>query len=329
MSKRVLVIGGGSIGERHVRCFQQTGGVDVSLCEINDAVRERVTMTYSLANSFADFDAAVESKPEIAVICTPAHLHVSMGQRLAEAGTHLLIEKPFSTSVDGVAELQAAIAERKLTASIAYVSRAHPALAAMKREIDTGRFGRVVQLVAVSGQHFPFYRPAYRETYYTNRATGGGAIQDALTHTMNAAEWLVGPVTQLAADADHQVLAGVDVEDTVHVIARHAGVLASYSLNQHQAPNESSLTVIGDEGAARFESHRSRWLSAVEPGQEWTVEDEFALERDDLFVRQAAAFLNAVETSGTPACPLDEGLQTLRVNLAILRAVEERNWQEL
>lgn len=329
VSKRVLVIGGGSIGERHVRCFQQTRRAVVSLCEINDAVRERVTAEYSLAQSFADFDAAVESKPEVAVVCTPAHLHVPMAQHLADAGAHLLIEKPFSTSTDGVAKLQATVAQQNLTAGIAYVSRVHPALAAMKQEIEGGRFGRVVQVVAVSGQHFPFYRPAYRETYYTDQATGGGAIQDALTHTINATEWLVGPITKLAADAEHQVLAGVDVEDTVHVIARHGDVLASYSLNQHQAANESSLTVIGERGTARFESHRNRWLSAVEPGQCWTVEAEFELERDDLFIRQADAFLDVVESRTAPACSLDDGLQTLRVNLAILRAVEERNWQEL
>ncbi len=41
---------------------------------------------------------------------------------------------------------------------------------------------------------------------------GGGAIQDAITHTMNAAEWLVGPIDSLVADARHCVLEGVDVE---------------------------------------------------------------------------------------------------------------------
>lgn len=329
MSKRVLVIGGGSIGERHTRCFQQTGRADVSLCEINKAVRERVAAAYSLSGSFADFDEAVSSKPDVAVVCTPAQLHVPMALRLVEAGAHVLIEKPLSTSTERIDELRAAVAGHKRTAGVAYVSRAHPALAAMKAHIAAGRIGRVVQVVAVSGQHFPFYRPAYRDTYYTDRATGGGAIQDALTHTVNAVEWLIGPVTRLAADAAHQVLTGVDVEDTVHVIARHDDVLASYSLNQHQPPNESRLTVIGDRGAVRFEAHRNRWLTANEPGQDWTVEADFALQRDDVFIRQANAFLDAIEQSHPPACPLDDALQTLRVNLAILRAVEGRDWQQI
>jgi predicted dehydrogenase len=177
-----------------------------------------------------------------------------------------------------------------------------------------------------SGQHFPFYRPAFRETYYTQRETGGGAIQDALTHTLNAAEWLVGPITKLIADAEHCVLDGVQVEDTVHVLTRHNSVLGSFSLNQHQPPNETTLTVICERGAARWESHNNRWLSAQEPGQPWRIEDAFSLERDDLFISQANVFLDQLEKTNGPACSLREALQTLKVNLAALRSLDEKAW---
>jgi predicted dehydrogenase len=196
----------------------------------------------------------------------------------------------------------------------------------MKRAVDSNTSGRPVQIVMTSGQHFPFYRPAYRETYYTKRETGGGAIQDALTHSMNAAEWLVGPVTKLVADAEHCVLEGVDVEDTVHVLTRHGSVLGSFSLNQHQPPNETTLTVISERGAVRWESHNSRWLSCLEPGPPWTVEETFSLERDDLFISQANAFLDQLEHGKSPACTLAEALQTLKVNLAALRSSNEKTW---
>ena len=51
-------------------------------------------------------------------------------------------------------------------------------------------------------------------------------------------------VERVVADAAHQVLEGVTVEDTVHLLARHGSVMASYSLNQHQAPNEITITVV-------------------------------------------------------------------------------------
>ncbi len=75
-----------------------------------------------------------------------------------------------------------AVANRGLIAGVAYPYRAHPTLAAMRDAIASGRFGKPLEVVVVAGQHFPTYRPAYRDIYYRDRATGGGAIQDALTH---------------------------------------------------------------------------------------------------------------------------------------------------
>lgn len=325
----VLVVGAGSIGARHVRCFQRTGRADVILCEQNETVRKDVAREYALRDAYADFDAALAAKPEAAVICTPAHLHIPMAMKLAEQGTHLLIEKPLSTSLDGIDGLIKKRDERGIVASVAYVYRAHPVLIEMRKAIQSGRFGRPVQLIATSGQNFPFYRPAYRDIYYKDRATGGGAVQDALTHVVNAAEWLVGPVTKLAADIDHQVLEGVSVEDTVHVIARHGQLQASYSLNQHQAPNESIITVICERGAARFVIHRHEWMSQTDPAAQWQIEESRQLERDDLFISQANAFLDAVEGTAPVACPLEEALQTLRVNLAILKSAERVAWENL
>ena len=262
------------------------------------------------------------------MIATPAHLHVSMAADLAQAGVHLLIEKPLSTSSDGIDALAQTIAERNLKVAVAYVLRQHPALRAMRDAIHEERFGRPVQLVAVCGQHFPTYRPAYREIYYKDRATGGGAVQDALTHTMNAAQYLVGPIDRLAADAAHQLLDGVQVEDTVHVLARHGGLLASYSLNQYQAPNELTITVVCERGTCRLELHRHRWAWMTQPDSPWQEERFDELKRDDLFVAQANAFLDLIDGRAEPACSLHEAIRTLQVNLAVLASVEDGTWKE-
>ncbi|MGD9644522.1 MAG: Gfo/Idh/MocA family protein [Pirellulales bacterium] len=323
---RLLVVGTGSIGERHVRCFQQTRSAEVAICEPLGERRQDVAGRYGLPAAFADLDAALAQPWDAAVVATPANLHIAQARRLAEAGCHLLIEKPLGTSLDGIGELQTLVAERSLVAAVAYVYRAHPALQAMRVAIAAGRFGEPVEIVVQAGQHFPTYRPAYRETYYRDRATGGGAIQDALTHLLNAGEFLVGPIDRVAADAAHQVLETTAVEDTVHVLARHGDVLGSYSLNQHQAPNESTITVVCRRGTAKFEMHAARWKWMIEPGTTWQEEPAWSLERDALFVTQAGAFLDAVERRAAPLCTLDDGLQTLRVNLAVLAAAESRSW---
>lgn len=332
--KQVLVIGGGSIGERHVRCFQKTDRATVALCEMRDDLRDDVTTRYRLPQSFATLAAALEQPFDAAVICTPAHLHIPMALELAKRGVALLIEKPLSISPQGINELLAEVAARSLPASVAYVLRSHPAMQAMKAFLKKGTFGRPVQVVAVGGQHFPFYRPAYREIYYTRHETGGGAIQDALTHIVNAAEWMVGPITRLAVDAEHCVLEGVDVEDTVHMITRHAGrqqtsIPGSFSLNQHQAPNENTLTVVCEHGTVRCELHEHRWLTCSEPNSDWNVEQQFSLERDEMFVRQADAFLDHMEGTADAACSLQQGWQTLQVNLSALQSAKTGQWVQL
>ena len=332
--RRVLVIGVGSIGERHVRCFQATGRARVSVCDVDDALRERIVRQYGIEREYGDWKAAADESHDAAVIAVPAHLHVPIAAHLAARGIDLLIEKPLSTvfggiDVDAIETMLRSVEEHRVRAGVAYVLRHHPALCALRGALREGRFGRPLQVVAVAGQHFPTYRPAYREVYYANRSQGGGAIQDAITHLLNAGEWLVGPMERLVADASHQALEGVDVEDTVHLLARQGHVLSSYNLNQYQAPHESTVTVVCQGGTCRAELHRNAWSWMTEPGGVWHEESLGALDRDELFIRQANAFLDVVEGRAEPACSLDEAYHTLRVCEAAMRSVETRTWQEV
>lgn len=326
---RVLVVGAGSIGDRHARCFAVTGRATLALCEIDPAVRKTVADRTRITDVYGTYETALATKPDLVVIATPAHLHVSMAAMAVRAGAHILVEKPLGASLDGVDALVELVEQRRVTAAVAYVYRCHPALVAMRAALASGRFGEPVEIVAACGQHFPLYRPAYRDIYYNDRTTGGGAVQDALTHVINAGQWLVGPIDRLAADVDHLVLDGVKVEDTAHVIARHGRVMGCYSLNQHQAPNEVTITVVCTRGTARFEYHENRWRWMTEPGGQWTVEAPLPLERDDLFVRQAEAFLDAVDGTSPPPCTLAEARHTLAVNLAILRSAERGAWETI
>ncbi len=318
---RVLIIGGGSIGERHLRCFLQSGRAEVGLCELSDELRDRLKREYNPGECFSDLNDAIAAGYDAAVVCVPAHLHISMSIRLANEGIHLLIEKPLSTSLDFTDELMDVIRNSGIKSMMAFTYRSHPLVSAMKGAIASGRFGRPVQVSVVSGQNFPFYRPAYRDIYYARYETGGGLTQDMFPHLLNAVEWMVGPLTSVTAIASHQVLEGVEVDDTLNLIAKHGEVTASYSMNQFQAPNESTITVVCDKGTARFEYHRSRWVSCSEPGAEWTVEGEVELERDDIFVRQAETFLDLIEESvEDPLCSVAEGRQTLVATLATLES---------
>jgi predicted dehydrogenase len=325
---RVLVLGVGSIGERHLRCFQATGRGEVAFVEVRPDLRDEIARRYGVPG-FDSLESSSGWRPTSAVVATPAPLHVPQARQLVDSGIHVLIEKPLSTSFEGLGELAKRVEQQRVTVGVAYVYRSFPLVQTVRAVLQEGRFGKPLQFVTVSGQHFPTYRPAYREIYYRDRAMGGGAIQDALTHGINAGEWLLGPIDRLIADAAHQALPGVEVEDTVHLLARHGTVMASYSLNQHQAPNESSNTLVCERGTIRWETHRNRWMWMTEPGGEWHVETLDPAERDSHFVAQAHGFLDAVEGICPVACSLEEAAQTLRVNLAALRSLKTGTWETI
>lgn len=324
--KRVLIIGVGSIGHRHLRCFLDTGRITADICETNDALRDTIASQYPLNSAYSDLESALTDPPDMAVICTPAHLHIPMAIQLAKLGIDLLIEKPLSTTTDHVDQLQEIVSRKELVCGVAYVMRQHPMMQDLRDLIVSERFGRPLQLTVTSGQHFPFYRPAYRDIYYTDHATGGGAIQDAITHMVNACQWLLGPTTALVCDAAHLALEGVTVEDTVHVLTRHGSTMGSLTLNQFQNPNESTLLLNFEQATVRATFHDNHWRFCDAPEAPWQPGGQYQLERDDLFVRQANSFLDSVENRTGPACTLEEGLHTLNTNLAMLESTKSKQW---
>ncbi len=316
VQRKVLIVGCGSIGERHLRCFQRTGRAEPVACEVNAEVLRKVCETYRV-KGFANLDDALAAGGyDGAVVCTPANSHIPVACRLLEHGTHVLIEKPLSTTLQDVPQLRQTIARTGRFCAVAYTYHFMPGIRAMREVVRSGQLGRPLQLVVAAGQHFPTFRPAYRTIYFARHETGGGAIQDLLTHFVNAMEWIVGPATRVFVEAAHQYLDGVTVEDTVCLSARHGPVLASYSINMFQPPNEALYQIHCEQGSLKYEYHEQRWAEWPRGAEAWQYHPAPVKERDDLFIAQANAFLDAMDGRATDLATVDEAIQTLKVNVA-------------
>ena len=318
----ILIVGCGSIGERHLRCFQRTGRATVTACDNHASLLARIKEQYAV-RAFASLDEALaESRFDAAVICTPAPWHLPMALELLAAGLHVFIEKPLAIDAALVPQVRAAIAGANRFVAVAYVFHLMPWIAGARELLGKGALGKPLHASVTAGQHFPTFRPAYREVYYAQREQGGGAVQDALTHLVNAVEWLIGPCTRVFCDAAHQALEGVTVEDTVNVSSRHGKALVSYALTQFQAPNETTILIHCERGSVKIEGHQQRWGVQRHGEGEWLWHQSPPSERDDLFVAQASAFLDGTEGRATPLCTFEEAVQTLKFNQAALRSAE-------
>jgi len=211
--KNVLIVGVGSIGLRHLRCFQQTDRVRLSICEIDPVLRRRVAEEHHIDRYYADLDGALADRHDAAVIATPAHFaralrHPAGGGRPApvdrKAAQHehgrrrrLAGNRPEpaigrGSRLRGTRQSGSAGGERSDRVEPFRSPRASGCRVGGRVSPRTGRIPTNV-----------LSRPRYRRR----------AIQDALTHAFNTVQWLVGPMDRLVADAAHQVLDGVSVED--------------------------------------------------------------------------------------------------------------------
>ena len=106
--------------------------------------------------------------------------------------------------------------------------------------------------------------------------------------------------------------------------------MGSYTLNQHQAPNEITITIVCEKGTLRFELHKSRWRWMSEPGNDWHDEAIPPMERDDWFMLQETAFLDALEGKAKPLCTIEEAHQTLKVQLAAVKSAgTDAHWRNV
>ena len=318
----VLITGCGSIGERHLRCFQRTGRARVTACDTNNDLLQSMAESYQVPTCSDWGQAITDGDFEIVVICTPAHLHVPMARRALESGRHVLIEKPLSVDLDGVDDLIQLQTRSGRQAAVAYVYNSFPFLSEARQFLRNESLGTIRHVVAHSGQHFPAFRPAYARTYFGDHRTGGGAIQDGLTHIANWIESVIGPTDSVFCDCAHQVLADVTVEDTVNVCARHGDILVSYAFNQFQAPNEATLQFNAIGGSVKIELHRQRWGFLRLGDSEWTWSEPGQLDRDANFIAQANSLLDQTEGSPSRLCSLEAAKQTLHFNLAALASAK-------
>jgi predicted dehydrogenase len=319
----ILVVGGGSIGERHLRCFQDIGCA-VALCDSNAARLADVATRYSVSRRFSSVEQAARKNWYGVVIATPANLHAAHAAALVKSTEAILIEKPLCLSVEDAERLRSLTAGKSI--QVGYVLRHHPATQHVRLLLAEGVIGNLHQITITAGQNFPSLRPAYRDIYYNRHETGGGAVQDAATHLFDLVDYLAGSLDWVFADYAHQELDGVDVEDTVHVVGRccNGRVLASLSLNQFMPPNETHVQLNGARGslAIRFHEHRAGIFMLGD--SDWTWTEPLIAERDDLFRAQAQNFISSIVRQELPNCMFDDGLRALIVNLAVLRSGRSR-----
>lgn len=331
---KVLFCGLGSIGQRHLRNLRALLGDEVEVLAYrarrsspvlnpNMTVRAAPDELETIYNirSFDDLDAALAEGPDAVFVTNPNTLHMPVALAAARAGCHLFIEKPVSHSMEGVDELARLVAEKNLTALVAYQFRFHPGLQLIKRLIDEGRLGNLVHGHIVNGEYLPDWHPYedYRQTHPARRDLGGGSLR-IQTHEFDYALWLFGMPTNVFAVGGHLTRLEVDVEDSVSVLMRcepqGKPVPVHLHLDYAQRPPQRVCEVVGDAGKLRYDYYSDEVIFHNHATGIVETTDFAKFERNVMFLDELRHFLDCVAGRTTPLIDLQEGIKSMRMAFA-------------
>lgn len=301
-----LVIGQGSIGQRHARLLRERG------CQVS-------VVSAHMQGAFRSVgDAISEGRFDHAVIATVTSQHHAVALDLREAGFDgaALIEKPLCVSFEEC-DRMAEVASGFGYVAVGYNLRFHPVIRALKEALE----GQQVYEARISvGQFLPDWRPgtSFRDGSSARTASGGGALRD-LSHEIDLAMHLLGPCLRLVASGGNLGRLDIETDEAWAVIMRmQSGALVQMSLNYYDRPARRSIAVttakesiVGDLVAG--------WI-----GHDGET-DSFVVERDDSY----KALHDALFRRSDDACSIEEAIGVMRVIDAIEVSQREERWVQL
>lgn len=331
---KILMIGLGSIGQRHLRNIRRVLGEEAEILAyrvrglqrtFSDSmqIKENVNLEEEFhIKSFGDLDEALSQKPDAAFITNPTNMHIPCAIKCARAGCHLFLEKPVSDELEGIGELEAEAEKQGIKIFVGYQNRFHPAVRAVKETLDAGELGRILSVRAVVGERLVTMHTYedYKDTYMARKDMGGGVVTNQLVHEMDYLYYLFGkPLTVYGVGGTCGNL-GIDVEDNcdgIFVMEGKSGdrVAVSVHADFYQSPPSRFIEVVGERGQIKGDLINALVTKTVSDVTEQTAFPEF--ERNHMFIEELKLFLSCIKEGGKEAITLQDGIVSLKMAVAI------------
>ena len=286
----ILIIGAGSIGERHIGILQKLGYKNLHVFrQRNLPMRNIDTTSVQIITDWA----LVESlKPVAAIVCSPTAQHLSQTLACIKLGAHVLVEKPLSHQLDGLDTLRTYLKTQNTYLQVAYMLRYHPLMQRLKELVETQTIGRLLSLQSYWGEYLPDWHPweDYRDSYAANREMGGGAAL-TLSHDIDIVTWLSGSqpcVWQILKN--YNSLLEINTEAGADINVGYInGVNAHCHLNFFEQVPRRFYRLVFDGGSAELNYFENELVVFTKNSKEIFALPNF--DRNDMFEAQTRFFM--------------------------------------
>lgn len=268
---KFAIVGCGRISANHLGALEQYED-QCELVAACDAIVERADKVASKYGAIAYYnllDMLEVGGFDVVILTTPSGIHPIQAIQCAEAGYHVVTEKPMATKISDGIEMVKACDRAGVRLFVVKQNRRNATIQLVKKAIDEGRFGRIYSVAC----NVFWTRP---QEYYDNdswRGTwefDGGAFMNQASHYVDLMDWLIGSVESVQSYTA-TLARNIETEDSgVVAIKYRSGALGTMNVSMLTYPKnlEGSITILGEKGTVKIGG------MAVNQIDHWIFEDQ-------------------------------------------------------
>jgi len=289
----ILVMGAGSIGERHISILQKMGYSNIWVFRQRNLPLRNIQE--NSIQTFTDLKQIHAIKPLAAIICTPTSQHLDQAICCAERGIPMLLEKPLANRLYGIQHLKDIVTRNHVYAQVAYMLRYHPFFQKIKDDIVNRKMGNLIHMQTYWGEYLPDWHPweDYRKSYAAQKELGGGAAL-TLSHDIDLVNWLSGSeakkwfmIKNYNSALDINVESGADTS-----IIYQNGITAHCHVNFHERIPKRSYHFVFEEGS--IELNYIKATLTTSHFEKVTVRQLIDFDRNQLYEAQILHFFENI-----------------------------------
>lgn len=307
---RAGVAGTGHLGSLHARKYQALAGVELTaVADVNEeSARKAVAETD--ARVFTDHRALAE-EVDLASVVVPTGLHYEVARDLLNAGVHVLVEKPITTTLDEARALIELAEEKNLILQVGHLERFNPAVQA---------------LTEYGGD--PLFIESHRIAPFNPRGTDVNVILDLMIHDIDLIQQLVkSPIEEIRANGVPVLTDNTDIANARLAFAN--GCVANVTASRVSQKSQRSMRIfqrdtyfLVDMGEHKLQIRR-RGSGESWPGVPDIESEDRELERGDALLAEIGSFVDCVRNHRAPVVTGTDGLRALEAASEITRLLEE------
>ena len=333
------IIGCGMIANFHAKAIADIKGADVVACfDAFPKSAERFAETNHCTAYASLKDMLADPKVDIVTVCTPSGAHMEPAVAAANAGKHVIVEKPLEITLNRCDKIINACQKNGVVCSAIFPSRFHESSKVMKKAVEKHKFGTL----AMADAYVKWFRT---QEYYDSGAwrgtwqlDGGGALMNQAIHSVDLLAWLMGDVESITAHTATLAHERIEVEDVaVATLKFKNGALGTLEASTAAFPGYlKRVELYGSQGSAVLEEEDIKVWDFANP----TKADKALLDQmkgktktgggaaDPTAIghhghtAQFKDVLKAIKTGTRPAIDGPEGRRSVEIILAVYKAAE-------